>query len=206
MVSGFMTQLQRKYRDMLDEKGKKYIHFAVDGANCIRTILMELLEYSRVGRINFHKENVNLNQVLADVQYLLTKQLDEADAELIVDELPVLRTCHITIQQVFFNLISNAVKYGNEEDRPLVKVAAIQQEGAWLFSVADNGIGIHPDFHSKIFIMFQRLQVKQNTRGTRMGLAISKKIVEQLGGKIWVESEPSRGATFYITLPSSITS
>lgn len=92
MVSGFMTQLQRKYRDMLDEKGKKYIHFAVDGANCIPTILMELLEYSRVGRINFHKENVNLNQVLADVQYLLTKQLDEADAELIVDELPVLRT------------------------------------------------------------------------------------------------------------------
>lgn len=201
MVSGFMTQLQRKYGDMLDEKGKKYIHFAVDGANRMRTILMELLEYSRVGRINFHKENVNLNQVLADVRYLLTKQLDETDAELIVDELPVLHTCHIPIQQVFFNLISNAVKYGNEEDRPLVKVTAIQQEGVWCFSVADNGIGIHPDFHSKIFIMFQRLQVKPNTGGTGMGLAISKKIVEQLGGKIWVESELTRGATFYFTLP-----
>lgn len=203
MISGFMTQLQRKYQAELDEKARKYIHFAVDGASRMRSILMDLLDYSRVGRVNFTKEEVDLNELVAGVRHLLRKQLEEAGAELMIDTLPVLTTCRIPLQQVFMNLISNAVKYTHEANKPLVQISVEKNETEWCFRVCDNGIGIHPDYYSKIFIMFQRLHVKAEVAGTGVGLSITKKIVERLGGKIWLESDPGNGSCFYFTLPSA---
>jgi PAS domain S-box-containing protein len=200
MVTGFLSQLQRKYGGQLDEKAQQYIHYAVDGAARMRLILLDLLEYSRAGRSELKMERVDLNLLLEDVRQLLQVQLREAGAVLELGDLPVLQTSLVPLQQVFVNLISNAIKYSRVGVLPVIRVSASLTDGEWQFSVCDNGIGIEEEYYQKIFVIFQRLQVKGDAGGSGVGLSITRKIIERLGGRIWLESVPGSGSCFFFTL------
>ncbi len=201
MITSFLTQLDNKYYAVLDEKAKKYIYFAVDGAKRMRQIILDLLEYSRVGRIENALEDIDLGEIVHEIEILLQKKIKEKNAEISVDSLPVIHSYRAPIRQVFQNLVGNALKYSKQGVDTKIHIAVDEFSSYWQFSVSDNGIGIHSDYFEKVFILFQRLHTKTEYSGTGMGLAVSKKIVENLGGKIWVTSEEGMGSTFYFTIP-----
>lgn len=200
MVTSFLTLIDKKYSDYIDQKGKQYIHFAVDGAKRMRQIILDLLEFSRVGRLEDNLEEVDLNKLVNDILILYRKQIEEQKAKVLVSELPVLQTLKVPIRQVFQNLISNSLKYQKAGDVPLIEISAEDQSDHWQFSVKDNGIGIDEEYFDKVFIIFQRLHNKDEYSGTGMGLAVTKKIIENLGGRIWITSEKNSGSTFYFTI------
>ncbi|MES2003227.1 MAG: PAS domain S-box protein [Bacteroidota bacterium] len=201
MVTSFLTQLEKKYNEQLDEKAHQYIYFAVDGAKRMREIILELLEFSRVGRLSSEKEEIDLNKLIEEICLLQKKYLEEKEATMHAEKLPVIYSYKAPILQVFQNLINNAIKYGKENVPVIIDIRSQESADHWTFSVADNGIGINEEYFEKIFIIFQRLHAKNEYSGTGMGLAIVKKIMDNLGGRIWVESEPERGSTFYFTIP-----
>lgn len=201
MITSFLSQLERKYGPKLDETANRYIYFAVDGAKRMRGIILDLLEYSRVGRMNYQKEEVDSNLLIQEIRLLLRKQVEETGTEIICASLPVLNTYKIPLQQVFQNIISNAIKYSRPDVPPQIRISVKETCEHWEFSIEDNGIGIEKDFHAKIFVIFQRLLYKAEASGSGIGLAITKKIVEFLGGKIWVSSIVGSGSTFYFTIP-----
>jgi len=200
MVSSFMTQLERKYGDVVDDKGRQYIHFAVDGAKRMRQIILDLLEFSRVGRGENDIEAVNFNKLISDILPLYRRQVDEEQAKIVVGHLPTIHTYKTPLRQVFQNIIGNSLKYKMAGKAPVIEISCKENKTHFEFSVKDNGIGIAPEYFDKIFIIFQRLHNKDEYSGTGMGLAITKKIIESLGGKIWVESSEGNGSTFYFTL------
>jgi PAS domain S-box-containing protein len=200
MITAFLTQLEKKYTDVIDDKGKKYIAFAVDGAKRMRQIILDLLEFSRVGKTNDSKENLNLNELIKEIQILFRKQIEETKAVIEVGPLPVINAYKTPLRQVFQNLIGNALKYSKKGVPVELKIAAEDLGSHWKFSIADNGIGIEKEYFDKIFIIFQRLHNKDEYSGTGMGLAIAKKIIENQGGEIWVESEEGKGSCFYFTI------
>ena len=200
MVTSFLTQIEKKYSGIIDDKGRTYIHFAVDGAKRMRQIILDLLEFSRVGKGNETKENVDLNILVKEVEMLLRKQVEEKNAYILLGRLPIINTYIAPLTQVFQNLISNALKYSKVGIAPQIRITAASLATHWQFAITDNGIGLSEEYFDKIFIIFQRLHNKDEYSGTGMGLAITKKIVEGLGGKIWVESEEGKGSTFYFTL------
>lgn len=204
MVTGFLTQLEKKYKDKLDEKANQYIYFAVDGAKRMRRILLDLLEFSRVGRTEDKVEELDLNELVKEIQVLFRKRIEEKGARLEIGELPVLLLPKSPTYQIFQNLISNALKYQKENVSPVIQIKYTETETDRQFMVTDNGIGIDPEYFDRIFILFQRLHRKEEFSGTGMGLTITKKIVENLGGKIWVESAEGKGSTFYFTIPKNI--
>ncbi len=199
MVSSFLTQLEKKYKTVLDDKAKQYIYYAVDGAKRMRRIILDLLEFSRVGRTEDKKELVDLNEVVEEIKVLLHKQVEEKNARIEHTVLPFVFAPRSPVYQIFQNLIENALKYNNAE-QPFVNISATERSGSWELSIADNGIGISHEYFDKIFIIFQRLHHKDEYSGTGMGLAIVKKLVENLGGTIWLESEEGKGSTFHFTL------
>lgn len=200
MITSFLTQLERKYLDILDEKGKQYINFAVDGAKRMRRIILDLLEFSRVGQMEEKLEWVNLNEIVEEVVSLYRKEIYDLQAVIKADSLPKLYNFATPIAQVFQNLISNSLKYHQENVIPMIHIEAIDAGEHWEIRVADNAIGIDPEYFEKIFVIFQRLHTKDEYSGTGMGLAITRKIIENLGGRIWVESVEGKGSTFYFTL------
>jgi len=200
MVTSFLTQIEKKYGDIIDEKGKQYIHFAVDGAKRMRQIILDLLEFSKVKSIENDKEDVDLNKLIGEITALYRKQIEETGANIVVENLPTLAIYKTPMRQVFQNLISNSLKYHNQNVTPTIAISCIEKKDRWQFSVNDNGIGIESEYFDKIFIIFQRLHNKDDYSGTGMGLAVTKKIIENLGGRIWVESEIGAGSTFYFTL------
>jgi PAS domain S-box-containing protein len=200
MVTSFMSQLEKKYSDIIDDKGKQYIHFAVDGAKRMRQIILDLLEFSRVGRTEDDLEEVNLNNLVDEILALYRKQIEERNARIVFDNLPVIRTYKTPLRQVLQNLIGNSLKYQKHGTPPLINISCQDTANRWIISVKDNGIGIDAAYFDKVFIIFQRLHNKDEYSGTGMGLAITKKIIENLGGKIWIESAEGKGSTFYFTL------
>ena len=200
MVTSFLTQLQKKYGAVIDDKGKQYIEFAVDGAKRMRQIILDLLEFSRVGRTEDKQEDIDLNELVEEIQILFRKQIQEKKATIISDQLPHVPGYRSPMRQVFQNLISNALKYTVKDQAVEINITCTELPDHWQFAVSDNGIGIEQEYFDKIFIIFQRLHNKDEFSGTGMGLAITKKIIENLGGKIWVESEEGKGSTFYFTL------
>lgn len=200
MVTSFLTQIEKKYADIIDDKGKQYIHFAVDGAKRMRQIILDLLEFSRVGRAEESVESVDLNILVNDIIVLYKKKIEDKKAVIMVEKLPVIHASVVPLRQVFQNLISNALKYHKADNAPLLNISFMNNGKYWQFAVKDNGIGIDPEYFDKIFIIFQRLHNKDEYSGTGMGLAVTKKIIENLGGKIWVESEEGKGSTFYFTV------
>lgn len=201
MVTGFLTQLEKRYGDQLDEKARQYIAFAVDGAKRMRQIILELLEFSRVGRVNSQKERIDLNLLINEICLLQKKAIEEKKAIITTKNLPVIYQLKSPVLQVFQNLISNAIKYNKEGVPPLIEVSASDTGDFWTFSVQDNGIGIEEEYFDKIFVIFQRLHGRDQYSGTGIGLALVKKIIETMGGKIRVQSEPGRGSLFSFTMP-----
>lgn len=201
MVTGFLTQIQKKYDLQLDETGQKYIHFAVDGAVRMRKIIQDLLEYSRVGRQKYQYEKIDIHLLLKGVASVYSSSIIEKKVEICWGELPEITAAKIPIQQLFQNLISNAVKYQQPGTSPKINISATEKEDCWHFEVADNGIGIEPEYFNKIFVIFQRLHHKDEYSGTGIGLAICKKIVDNHKGKIWVTSTPGKGSSFYFDIP-----
>lgn len=200
MVSSFLSQLETKYENQLDERAKKYIHFAVDGAKRMRQIILDLLEFSRVGRMGEEVEEIALTEIVEEVCTLQYNLIQSKNAKVYYSDLPVIRGFRTPMIQVFQNLISNALKYSKEEVPAEVKISYRDLPGFWEFSVEDNGIGMEADSFEKIFVIFQRLHARDQFSGSGIGLAIVKKIVENLGGKIEVDSTPGVGTTFRFTL------
>lgn len=200
MVTSFLTQLQKKYDKQLDEKAQQYIYFATDGAIRMRQIILDLLEYSRVGRMDYKIENVNLNELITDVISLNSTSIKESGAKVNFGNLPVIEAAKIPLQRLFSNLIGNSLKYKKEGEKPVIEISAKELDSFWEFQVKDNGIGINKNFRDRIFVIFQRLHAKDEYTGTGIGLAICKKIAENHGGNIWVESEPGKGSTFHLTI------
>lgn len=201
MITSFLTQLEKKYNELIDEKGKQYIYFAVDGAKRMRRIILDLLEYSRVGRSEGKPEEVDLNEVLKEILSLYKKQIEETSATIHLCDLPVLRGFRSPLRQLFQNLISNALKYQDKNGMPVIQIEAEEMPNHWKFSIKDNGIGIEPEYHERIFNIFQRLHNKDEYSGTGIGLAIVKKIVDAMGGEIRIKANERKGSIFIFTIP-----
>ncbi|WP_333600842.1 PAS domain S-box protein [Flavobacterium sp.] len=201
MVTSFLTQIEKRYEPVLDEKGKKYIFFAVDGARRMRQIILDLLEFSRIGKSETKLEEVDVNSIIEEIRLLYRKQIEDKNAQINYTELPKIKTHAAPIKQVFQNLISNALKYSKPDQSPIITISFSENATSWKFEIKDNGIGISQEYFDKIFIIFQRLHSKEEYSGTGMGLTITKKIIENLRGQIWLESEEGYGTTFYFTIP-----
>ena len=201
MVTSFLDKLDKKYSDVIDDKGKQYIYFAVDGAIRMRQIILDLIEFSRASKLDNNKEQVNVNELVSDVILLYKNQIKESNATIEVGNLPTISVYNAPLSQVFQNLISNALKYRQNGKAPIIKINCTEILGHWMFSIKDNGIGINKDYFEKIFVIFQRLHNKDEYAGTGIGLAIVKKIINNLDGKIWLESEEGEGTVFYFTIP-----
>ncbi len=199
MVSSYTQLLARRYGGQLDADADEFIGYAVDGASRMQTLINDLLQYSRVGTRGQELVPTDMNAVFEAACANLRRAIEESGAEVTSGELPVVMGDGVQLGQLLQNLISNAIKFRGEEP-PKVRVEAERQDGLLLFSVSDNGIGIDPEYRERIFVIFQRLHGRAEYQGTGIGLAVCKKIVERHSGKIWVESEPGRGSTFYFTL------
>ncbi|MEA3427379.1 MAG: PAS domain S-box protein [Bacteroidota bacterium] len=202
MITSFLQLFKKKYEDQIDETAEQYIHFAMDGADRMKKLIMDLLEYSRVGSNKDNFSEVDTNVLLKEVVNVFMGRIDEMKATVVVGDLPSVTANRIQIFQLFQNLLGNALKYHSGQS-PLIEINGKEEATHYLFSVKDNGIGIKPIFFEKIFVLFQRLHHKNEYSGTGIGLSICKKIVERHGGKIWVESEPGKGSCFYFTISKS---
>jgi len=202
MITSFMTKLEDRYASQLDERGRRYIGFAVDGASRMRQNILGLLQYSRVGKGDADAEEVDLNEVMKEICLLYQADISGTSATIEVGPLPVVHNYMAPVVQLLSNLLSNAIKYHRPGVPPLIRVSAKPAGEDWEVAVSDNGIGIDEEYLQKIFVIFQRLHPKEKYEGTGIGLAVVKKIVENLGGKIWVESVPGTGSTFYFTIRS----
>ena len=199
MVASFTQLLEKRYADQLDDTAREYIAFAVDGANRMQNLINALLRYSRVGTRGNPFTPTDCSEVLAQALINVKSQIDETQALITNDALPIVAVDADQLVQLFQNLISNAIKF-RKDTAPRIHISAECTEDEAIFSVSDNGIGIDPTYLDKIFVIFQRLD-GHAFPGTGIGLSICKKIVERHEGRIWVESEPGHGSTFYFTLP-----
>lgn len=200
MVTSFLTQLEKKYQDQLDDKARQYIFFATDGAARMRRLILDLLEYSRVGTQVSTKNFIDANQLIAESVKVHNNAIEETKAVVNWNNLPRIHGCQTKLQQVFQNLIGNALKYQKTSNQPVISISCSETDTHWKFIVSDNGIGIEEKYYEKIFTVFQRLHNKNEYSGTGIGLAICKKIVESHDGQIWVESNYGSGSNFYFTI------
>ena len=205
MVTSFLTLLEKRYIGVLDEKGLSYINFAVDGAKRMRQIILDILEFSRINtNDDGNYESVDLKEIIDEISLLQSKLIKEKKAKIIFEERSDVYSVRHYLMQLFQNIISNALKY-SKEDIPLqIIIKSEEFDDFYQIAITDNGIGIEQEYFEKIFIIFQRLHGKEKYDGNGMGLAIVKKIVDKLNGKIWVESQVDVGSTFYINIPKKI--
>jgi PAS domain S-box-containing protein len=200
MVSSFVQMLQKRYEDKLDDDGKEYIKYAVEGAKRMYELLNGLLAYSRVQTREHEFSRTDMKEVVKKVTDNLSLVIGESNAEIHCDELPVVVADENQIVQVMQNLIENALKFSR--GKPKIRITGSEINNAeHLIKVSDEGIGIEQQYHERIFRIFQRLHTTADYRGTGIGLAICKRIIERHGGRIWVESEPGQGSAFCFTLP-----
>jgi PAS domain S-box-containing protein len=200
-IKSFLQLIEKKYNDQLDEQGREYIAFAVNGALRMKNLVADLLNFSRLGTRGLRYEQVDLHILVHQVLHHLEKLVTETRANVIVGDLPVLRCDRSQIELVFQNLIINALKYRQPDHDPIVEIGYREQRGFYEIYVKDSGIGIDPADHGIIFQLFQRLHTREEYPGAGIGLAICKKIVELHEGNMRVESGRNKGATFFFTLP-----
>jgi PAS domain S-box-containing protein len=204
MVASYTELLGQRYRGQLDDKADKYIHYAVDGAKRMQQLVADLLAYSRVGSQGKPPLPVDAGGVLQSVLKSLDRLVRDAEATIEIGTLPTVMADETQLRQLFQNMLGNAIKFRGAAP-PRVEVRAVPDLHFWRFSFADNGIGIEMQYAEKIFQMFQRLHSIGKYEGSGIGLAISKRIVERHGGRIWLESTPGVGTIFYFTLPRATT-
>jgi len=200
MVTSYLQLLVKRYPDRFVGDALDFINYAVDGSNRMKALINDLLVYSRVGTRSKEFKTTDCEALFGQVLQILQPTADETWAEITHDPLPVIWADESQIEQVFQNLVGNAIKFHGAA-APRVHVGVRKENQNWLFSVRDNGIGIDPQYFERIFIIFQRLHNREDYPGTGIGLAISKRIVERHGGRIWIESEQGSGSTFYFTIP-----
>ena len=200
MIGSYTQLLGDRYRGRLDEDADEFIRFAVDGVHRMQSLIDGLLAYSRLSRKAADFREIDCNAVMATVQADLEKIILESDATITSDRLPPITGDTVQIGQLFQNLISNALKFRNSGVSPRIHVSASIHNGDHIFSVQDNGIGIPEDQRGRLFQVFQRLHSRTEYPGTGIGLAQCKKIVENHGGRIWLESNPGKGTIFWFTV------
>ncbi len=199
MVAAYTQLLGERYHGKLDETADKYIGYAVEGAIRMQTLIQDMLAFSRAGRRGTELQATDCNSVLERALLSLQGAMTESGAVVLHDSLPTVMANSVHLQQVFQNLIGNAIKFKGASP-PVIQIEAQSQGSDWLFSVKDNGIGIDPQYAQDIFIIFKRLHTRTEYSGNGIGLAICKRIIEQCGGKIWVESHEGGGTAFKFTL------
>jgi two-component system, sensor histidine kinase and response regulator len=200
MVAAYTQLLAERYQGKLDENADKYIRYAVDGALRMQTLIQDLLAFSRVGRKERELQLTACQTVVDTALKNLATAIQESAAQVEYGDLPAVMADASQLVQLFQNLIGNAIKFRGAEP-PVIRIAAEKKNREWLFAVSDNGIGIAPEHAELVFVIFKRLHTRAEYPGSGIGLSICKKIVEQHGGRIWVESQPGQGCTFRFTLP-----
>jgi PAS domain S-box-containing protein len=201
MVASYTQLLAKRYKGRLDSDADEFIAYAVDGSNRMQGLIQDLLAYSRAGTDGKALLKISSENALQTALTNLRASIEESAALVTHDALPTITTDEIQLTQVFQNLIGNAIKYRGTPT-PQVHVSASKNGGQeWIFSVRDNGMGIDPQYFDRIFIIFQRLHGQKEFQGTGIGLALCKKMLEHLGGRIWVESQAGNGSTFFFALP-----
>jgi light-regulated signal transduction histidine kinase (bacteriophytochrome) len=202
MISSYLKVLEKRHGDAVGPEGRQLIDYSVEGADRMRTLIDELLAYSRVGRSGAAVMPVDTRVAVDETLRSLAVAVETAEAEVEVRELPVVDADPVQLSRLFQNLISNAIKF-RDDGPPHVVVDAERRDGEWIFTVADNGIGLASGDAERVFEMFGRLHTRDAYEGHGIGLATCRRIVELHGGRIWVESEPGEGARFRFTLPAS---
>ncbi len=202
MISSYVQLLAKRYKGKLDQDADDFIGYATDGAVRMQRLINDLLAYSRIGTRGKSFGDVNLDTSLAKALENLQLSIKEKNAVVTHDPLPMTYGDSGQLTQVFQNLIDNAVKFRSGEP-PRIHISARIEGGECICLVQDNGIGIAPEYLNRLFLLFQRLHTIKEYPGTGLGLAICKRIVERHGGRIWVESRPGKGSTFYFRIPTT---
>ena len=203
-ITSFTQLIERRYKNKLDSDADEFIEYIVDAAKRMQTLINDLLNYSRVTTRKKEFELICLEDILEAALNNLNTAIYENDAEVTYENLPKMMAEPGQMIQLFQNLIGNAIKFRKQQVPPKIHIKVYKHKNQYIFSVRDNGIGMEPQYAERIFTIFQRLHTKEEYEGTGIGLAISKKVVEIHGGRIWVESEPGKGSTFYFTIPSAL--
>lgn len=202
VVQSFVDRLNKSIGERLNEKETQYLNFVLDASDRMKVLVQDLLKFSRVSKIEaLEKKNIDLNELFKAIQFDLSTTIQEQNAIIKYDDLPVIKGNKQQLYSLFQNLTSNALKYRKADVAPEVEIIAKEFDKEWKISVTDNGIGIGEEYFEKIFVIFQRLHNKSKYSGTGIGLALCKKIVEQHSGEIRLESEENVGSTFIVTLP-----
>jgi two-component system sensor histidine kinase/response regulator len=202
MITEFLGQLQLKYGDSIDDRGMKYIDFAVKSALKMKGLIVDLLEYSKADALILgDSPKVDLNDVLDDVRILLNNMIESNKAEIIIGSMPQIKAPVSVLRQVFQNLIGNGIRYRRADVNPVVNIRATENETSYKIEVEDNGIGIPLESQGRIFDLFHRIHTPTDQAGSGVGLAITKKIIERMNGTLEVKSELGKGSVFTIQLP-----
>jgi PAS domain S-box-containing protein len=200
-ISSYTSLIERRYKDKIEEEDKEFFEIITEAAKRMRNLIDNLLEYSRIGKNEFSE--VNLNETVKNIISNLKVAIEESQAFINCENLPVIKAESSQMLQLFQNIISNSIKYRSDK-KPVINISFHEKPDDWLFSISDNGIGIDPKYYEKIFVIFQRLHDKNQFKGTGIGLATCKKIVELHQGDIWLESGEGKGTTFFFTISKNL--
>lgn len=201
MIGSYMGLLARRYSSSLDENAEIYIRFAIDGANRMQALVNDLLSYARAGTQSVTKQTVSSAELLQQALQNLQITIEETGTVITHGDLPAVSADAVKLTQVMQNLIGNAIKFRKSDVRPEISITATKFQSEWCFVFADNGIGFDPKYRDRVFQIFQRLHGVGTYPGNGIGLAICRRIIEHHGGRLWADSEPGVGSTFFLTLP-----
>lgn len=205
MISSYLQLIMKRYEKDFNADVITFMNFATEGAERLQELIYDLLSLSRVSTTQDKFKKVSLKTPIDRALLNLKASIEESGAKVIVGEMPTLSVDAVQMTQLFQNLIGNAIKYRKPDIKPVITIDSVRQADNYVFSVADNGIGIDKKFHERVFGVFQRLHTKNEYKGTGVGLAICSKIIDRHNGKIWVESEQGNGSKFFFSLPERIT-
>jgi signal transduction histidine kinase len=203
MVQQYLNLLELRLSSKFDDSTWQFMHYALEGAQRMNALINDLLGYARIGHGEQLLQDIDLNRIVLEAEENLRLKIEESGAQIVCDSLPMVRADKLQLVQVIQNLLGNALKFRGTE-APCIHISCESDDDRWVVSVQDNGIGIEPAYQKRIFDVFQRLHGRQEYPGTGIGLAICKRIVERHGGRIWVESEAGKGATFKFTMAKSL--
>jgi PAS domain S-box-containing protein len=203
MIVSYLQLIERRYAEKLDQDGKEFLHFAVDGANRMKKLISDLIEYSRIETLDKPFMQTDATEALQRAIANLDVAIKETEAQITYDTLPVISSDPVQLTRLFQNLLANAIKFRREEP-PRIHVGVTAKEQEWIFCVEDNGRGIEGKYLQTIFVIFKQLGKRAERTGSGLGLAIAKKIVARHQGSIWVDSTVGKGSTFYFSIPKSI--
>lgn len=198
-MSSYISLIAELHKDKLDDEALRFMKYVEDASIRMKTLIKDLLDYSRLGK-EIKTKKVDCNKLVQNILLDFELIIKENNASIHIEKLPVVKGYEVELKQLFQNLISNGLKFRKKDVPPQIEIKVIDKPEYWLFSVADNGIGMNKKHFERVFVIFQRLHNKDDYKGTGIGLAVCKKVVEMHHGKIWIDSELNEGTTFYFTI------